>query len=86
MTHIVPAWNLQPSYYGDVFYCFGELDAIYSITGIAWARPETKFLLPQGVQREKGVLRRSGTGEDKTVAPADRRNCLGDIRRGWHQE
>ena len=36
-------------YYGGMFYCFGgELDAIYSsITGIAWSKTETKFLLPR---------------------------------------
>ena len=65
-------------YYGDMFYCFGgELDAIYSsITGIAWSKTETKFLLPQEFKGKGAYSIIVEPTKDKTVAPADKRDFI----------
>lgn len=65
-------------YYGDMFYCFGgELDAIYnSITGIAWNKTETKFLLPQEFKGKGAYSIIVEPTKDKTVAPADKRDFI----------
>lgn len=65
-------------YYGGMFYCFGgELDAIYSsITGIAWSKTETKFLLPQEFKGKGAYSIIVEPTKDKTVAPADKRDFI----------
>lgn len=65
-------------YYGDMFYCFGgELDAIYnSITGIAWSKTETKFLLPQEFKGKGAYSIIVEPTKDKTVAPTDKRDFI----------
>lgn len=65
-------------YYGDMFYCFGgELDAIYSsITGIAWSRTETKFLLPQDFKSKGTYSIIVQPTKDKTMTPADKRDFI----------
>lgn len=65
-------------YYGDMFYCFGgELDAIYnSITGIAWSKTETKFLLPQEFKGKGAYSIIVEPTKDKTVDPADKRDFI----------
>ena len=70
--------NPANMYYGDMFYCFGgELDAIYSsITGIAWSKTETKFLLPQEFKGKGAYSIIVEPTKDKTVAPADKRDFI----------
>ena len=65
-------------YYGGMFYCFGgELDAIYSsITGIAWSKTETKFLLPQEFKGKGAYSIIVEPTKDKTVDPADKRDFI----------
>lgn len=65
-------------YYGGMFYCFGgELDAIYSsITGIAWSKTETKFLLPQEFKGKGAYSIIVEPTKDKTVGPADKRDFI----------
>lgn len=66
------------TYYGDRFYCLGgELDAIYSsITGIAWHETETKFLLPQAFSGKGAYTIIVEPTEDKSVAPAEKRDFI----------
>ena len=61
-----------------MFYCFGgEPDAIYnSITGIAWSKTETKFLLPQEFKGKGAYSIIVEPTKDKTVAPADKRDFI----------
>lgn len=65
-------------YYGDMLYCLGgELDAIYSsITGIAWSKTETKFLLPQEFKGKGTYSIIVEPTKDKTVDPADKRDFI----------
>lgn len=70
-------------YYGDMFYCFGgELDAIYnSITGIAWSKTETKFLLPQEFKGKGAYSIIVEPTKDKLWPGRQTGLHLGDIRR-----
>ena len=58
--------------------CFGgELDAIYqSITGIAWAKTEKKFLLPESFKGKGPYTIIVEPTKDKSVAAANKRDFI----------
>ena len=47
-----------------------------SITGIAWSKAETKFLLPQEFKGKGAYSIIVEPTKDKTVAPADKRDFI----------
>ncbi|MDE6348172.1 MAG: hypothetical protein K2L60_05880 [Bacteroides sp.] len=64
--------------YGGTFYCFGgEMDVIYSsVTGIAWSKTESKFLLPQEFKDKGAYSIIVEPTKDKTVASAEKRDFI----------
>lgn len=77
-THCPGLANPFIMYYDEMFYCFGgELNTIYySITGIAWHKTKTKFLLPAAFKNKGSYSIIVEPTKDKTMSSADKRDFI----------
>ncbi len=77
-SHCPALTNPVVMHYGGKFYCFGGgLDAIYqSVTGIAWQKVKTKFLLPEAFNGKGAYSVIVQPTKKGTATSADKRDFI----------